>query len=75
MPYPTTKASGMLNPQKSKSIATFLRDGLLSKEQTFIDLKRRDIIKEEYCRKNKIDLITIKYSDKIDDKLNELLVI
>jgi hypothetical protein len=44
-------------------------------EQTFIDLKRRDIIKEEYCKQNKIDLIIIKYNDKIDEKLSQLLII
>lgn len=45
------------------------------KEKTFEDSKRRDELKVEYCRQNKIDLVIIKYNDKIDDKLNELLII
>jgi very-short-patch-repair endonuclease len=35
--------------------------------------KKRDEIKNIYCKENKIELIRIKYTDNIENKLNEIL--
>lgn len=42
-------------------------------ESSFIELKKRDIIKDNFCKLNNIKLFRISYLDNIEDKLNELL--
>lgn len=41
-------------------------------EKSFIDLKERDFIKNEFCRSNNIKLIRISYLDDIKSKLDSL---
>lgn len=38
----------------------------------FLTAKRRDCIKEEWCKLNNIDLIVLKYSDTIEDWRNQI---
>jgi hypothetical protein len=38
----------------------------------FLTAKRRDWIKEEWCKLNNIDLIVLKYSDSIEDWRNQI---
>lgn len=40
---------------------------------SFNDTKKRDNIKNEYCEKNNIRLIRIKYNDNVEEKLNQEL--
>lgn len=42
-------------------------------EQSFIDSKKRDQIKIEYCEKNKIKLYIVKYDEDIEKKIQEIL--
>lgn len=53
--------------QHYKDIEYFTRNSSL------IDTKLRDSIKANYCEKNNIELLVIKYNDNIIEKLNQLI--
>jgi Zn finger protein HypA/HybF involved in hydrogenase expression len=42
-------------------------------KEGFIEIQKRDIIKNEYCKNNNIELIRILYYENIENKLTELL--
>ena len=42
-------------------------------EDEFENIKKRDLIKEEYCLKNNINFFRIMYLDNIEKKLNEII--
>jgi len=42
-------------------------------EKGLIETKKRDIIKNEYCKQNNISLLRIKYNEKIENKITSFL--